>query len=102
MSEQREQALYRAAQAQRVVGDPMVREALDTIKAAIREQVFDLPVEATEQREKLVMMDKMRQQFERYFELALSGGEVARRDLLNEQHTATRLDAIRERARSYG
>lgn len=97
----REEAIYRAEQARRVMQDPMVREALDTIKTAVRDQVFDLPVEAIEQREKLVLMDKMRQQFEKYFELALSGGEVARRDLLNEQHTAMRLDAIRERARSY-
>ena len=102
MSESREQAMYRAAQAQRIVADPMVREALDTIKTAIRDQVFDLPVEAVEQREKLVLMDKMRQQFELYFELALSGGEVARRDLLAEEHTQSRLDAIREKARSYG
>jgi len=102
VNQNQSEAMYRAESARRVMDDPMVREALETIKAVVRDQVFDLPSEAIEQREKLVMLDKMRQQFERFFEIAIHGGEVARYELDMERNTQTRLDAIREKARSYG
>lgn len=63
--------------------------------------MFALPIEAKEQREQLVMMDKMRQQFITWFQVAINGGEVTKYELLMEQNAQAKLDAIREQARNY-
>lgn len=96
-----EQCIYRAEQAKRLLEDPILSEALETIKTAIREQVFALAIEAKEDREKLILMDKLRQQLVNTLEMVIRGGEVSRHELLMERNTTTRLDAIREQARNY-
>lgn len=93
--------IARAEHADRILNDPIVMEAFKTIEKAIREQVFDLPLEAVEMREKLVLMDKSRQQFMGLFELAIRGGEVTRYELTVEANTQARIQAIREQARNY-
>lgn len=93
--------IARAEHADRILNDPVVMEALKTIEKAIRDQVFDLPIEAAEMREKLILMDKSRQQFMSLFELAIRGGEVTRYELTVEANTQARIQAIREQARNY-
>lgn len=93
--------IARAEHADRILNDPVVMEAFKTIEKAIRDQVFDLPIEAAEMREKLVLMDKSRQQFVNLFELAIRGGEVTRYELTVEANTQARIQAIREQARNY-
>lgn len=101
MNDQQRMQIARAEHADRILTDPLVMEAFQTIEKAIRDQVFDLPIEAVEQREKLVLMDKSRQQFMNLFELAIRGGEVTRYELAAEANTKARIQAIREQARSY-
>lgn len=101
MNDQQIKQLHRAEQAKRIIEDATVREALDHIKTAIRDQVFALPVECSDQVKYLMMMDKARQQFERWFEIAISGGEVVKMELAMEQNAQAKLDAIREKARNY-
>lgn len=101
MNEQQRLQIARAEHADRILNDPFVMEAFQTIEKVIRDQVFDLPMEAVEQREKLVLMDKSRQQFMNLFELAIRGGEITRHELTAEANTQARIQAIREQARSY-
>lgn len=101
MNDQQRMQIARAEHADRILNDPLVMEAFQAIEKAIRDQVFDLPIEAVEQREKLVLMDKSRQQFVNLFELAIRGGEVTRYELAAEANTKARIQAIREQARSY-
>lgn len=101
MNDQQRMQIARAEHADRILNDPLVMEAFKTIEKAIREQVFDLPLEAVEMREKLVLMDKSRQQFMSLFELAIRGGEVTRYELTVEANTQARIQAIREQARNY-
>lgn len=97
----RDQVIYRGEQARRVMEDPIVVEALQTVRQAIRDQAFALPIEAREDRERLVMMDKMGQQFINWFEFAMRNGEVSKKELLMVANTEAKLEAIRERARNY-
>lgn len=101
MNDQQRMQIARAEHADRILNDPVVMEAFKTIEKAIRDQVFDLPIEAIEMREKLVLMDKSRQQFMSLFELAIRGGEVTRYELTVEANTQARIQAIREQARNY-
>lgn len=101
MNDQQRMQIARAEHADRILNDPVVMEAFKTIEKAIRDQVFDLPIEAAEMREKLVLMDKSRQQFMSLFELAIRGGEVTRYELTVEANTQARIQAIREQARNY-
>jgi ABC-type thiamine transport system ATPase subunit len=101
VNDQQRMQIARAEHADRILNDPLVMEAFQAIEKAIRDQVFDLPIEAVEQREKLVLMDKSRQQFVNLFELAVRGGEVTRHELAAEANTKARIQAIREQARSY-
>lgn len=97
----REHYIRRAAQAESLLTDPILSESLDAIKTAIREQVFALPIEASAERERLVMMDKIRQQFVSTLELVVRGGEISRHELDMELNTKARIEAIREKARNY-
>lgn len=101
MNDQQRAQIARADQARRILEDPFVIQALEAIKTGIRDQMFDLPVEAVEQREKLFLMDKMRAQFVNIFALALHGAEVTRYELDQERYVAERLNSIQERARNY-
>lgn len=101
MNDQQRMQIARAEHADRILNDPIVMEAFKTIEKAIRDQVFDLPIEAAEMREKLVLMDKSRQQFMNLFELSVRGGEITRYELTDEANTQARIQAIREQARSY-
>lgn len=91
--------IHRGERAKAILEDPMVKDALEAIKAGIRDQVFVLPIEAREQREYLIMMDKARQQFERCFELLMQGAEIHKAELAQEAQMATRLEAARQMAR---
>lgn len=101
MNDQQEHAIRRAERAQRIMGDDFVQEAISKLKSAIRDQVFELPLNATAERERLVMLDKAMHQFLQLFELTMAGGEVAKYELAMEANTSARLEAIRQKARDY-
>lgn len=96
-----EECIYRADRARAIFEDSLFVEAVATVRTAVREQVFALPIEAREDREKLVLMDKMAQQFLNWFEFAIRNGEVSKQELLMVANTEAKLAAVRERARNY-
>lgn len=93
------QELHRAERAQAILTDPLVVEALDTLRSATRDLVFDLPIEARERREQLYLMDRARQDFVRVFTAHLMSGEVVAKQLLMEQLEDQQTAAIRERVK---
>lgn len=100
MTDQQSRDLARADHARQILGDEMVQAALAAVKASIRDQLFDLPIEAAKSREFLALMDKSRQQFEAYFIAAIQDGEVVRLDVQAERDAMERVARIQERARN--
>lgn len=101
MNDLQAQDIARGEHARRILGDEMVQEALRTVKEAIREQMFELPIEAAKQREFLAMMDKARAQFEGWFSLALQGEQIAKLELDAERQAQNQIDKIKERMRAW-
>jgi hypothetical protein len=101
VTDQQAQDLSRGEHARRILGDEMVQEAFATVKQAIRDQMFDLPIEAAKQREFLAMMDKARVQFEGWFAEALAGEQIARLELDAERQAQGQVDKIKERMRAW-
>lgn len=89
----------RAVRAQAILSDPMVQEALGTLKSAVRDLFFDTPPEAMEQRERLHLLDRARQHFESVFTAHILGGEVARASLLDDAQAGQALAAIQQRVK---
>lgn len=92
-----EEIVARGDRAQALWNDPALQEALETVKAGVRDTFFQLPVEAKEQREFLHLMDKARQQFENVLQLLINNATVSHAELLEAEHTAMRVDAINRR-----
>lgn len=101
MTEQQAQDLSRGEHARRILGDEMVQEALATVKQAIRDQMFELPIEAAKQREFLAMMDKARAQFEGWFAQALAGEQISRLELDAERQAQGQIEKVKERVRAW-
>lgn len=92
-----EQRIARAEQAQRILEDPLVKEALTHLKTSTQGLFFDLPANATQEREFLHLLDKARQQFEACFTAILIDGEVTRRELLAERGMREHLADIKRK-----
>lgn len=97
MNDTQQRELYAGDAAKRILDDPLVKDALALIKTQTRELLFELPIEAREQREQLYLLDRMRAQFERVFTLAVQGASISKAELLAEHHAQTRIDAIRSK-----
>lgn len=95
MSDDTRQHESRAQRAEQIMSDPLVIEALATVRDSVRDLFFALPSEHKDAREMLHLMDRARQQFEGVFRLLIAGASVDRHELLEEEHTKARLDAIR-------
>lgn len=92
-------ALHRAARAEALLGDPMVKDALAFVRDQVRDAFFDLELSDPGARERLLLMDRARQQFERVFTAHLMDGSVARDLLLSEELAAQHLAAIQQRVK---
>lgn len=88
-------ATQRAQRAEQILSDPLVIEALSTVRESVRDLFFDLPADHKDAREMLHLMDRARQQFEGVFRLLIAGAAVDRHEMLQEEHTKARLNAIR-------
>lgn len=97
MNDQQRREIHRGEQARRLLQDELMQEVLEHLKTSIREQMFELPVEAREQREMLFLMDRARAQFERAFQALMMGADMAKNELLAEEQTKVKLEAIKER-----
>lgn len=89
----------RAERARALLADPMVAEALETIKTAVRDQIFDLGIEQREQREFLFMVDKARQQFETCFKALMYGAEILNAEYSQQAQMEARMEAIIQKGR---
>ncbi len=92
-------ALHRAARAEAILGDPMVKDALAFVRDKVRDAFFDLELTDPGARERLLLMDRARQQFERVFTAHLMDGSVARAQLLSDDLAAQHLAAIQQRVK---
>ena len=90
-----EQQIARGKRAQTVLSDPLVAEALAHLKTSVCDLFFELPLDATKEREFLHLMDKARQQFEACFIVLINGAEISKHELMAVEHTAARVAAIR-------
>lgn len=91
------QALRNADAARLVLDNPLIAGALDTIEQNIIGLWADLPVEKREQAEELKRMLSAAKQFRACFEVAISGGEITRNELLAQDHMQNRMEASRKR-----
>lgn len=80
--------------AEAVLNDPLVRGALDTMKNQLRDMFFILSPDDAAGREKLHLMDRMRQQFEGYFTALITNHKVEQSEILAEEHMRMRHEAI--------
>jgi hypothetical protein len=92
-------AIYRAEHAKRLLDDDLLKEALATLKTETQALFFELPTHDSVAREKLHLMDKMRQQFENILTAIVVNGEVEQHGLLAEAHAQAVADAIKDRVR---
>ena len=92
-------AMHRAARAESILGDPMVKDALAFVRDQVRDAFFDLELTDPGARERLLLMDRARQQFERVFAAHLMDGSVARAQLLSDDLAAQHLAAIQQRVK---
>lgn len=100
MNDQQAREIARGEHARRILEDELVQEVLEHLKATIREAVFELPVEAKEQREALFLMDRARQQFVSAFAALLYGAEMMKSELLLAENVSAKLEAIKEKVRN--
>jgi hypothetical protein len=92
-------AIHRAEHAKRLLDDDLLKEALNTLKTETQALFFELPTGDAQAREKLHLMDKMRQQFENILTAIIVNGEVTQYGLLAEEHAKAAAQAIKERVR---
>lgn len=92
-----EEIIARGERARALWNDETLQEALAVVKESTRGAFFALPIEAAEQLRFLNMQDKARQQFENVLQLLINNVDVSRAELLEQEHTAMRVDAINRR-----
>ena len=91
------QAMQAAEQARRVLEDPLVAQALDTIEQTVIEQWVALGVENRTQAEELKRLLWAAKQFRSIFEVTIAGGSVAKNELLMQQNMEIKAEAARRR-----
>lgn len=92
-----DEAIRRAEHAQLLLDDPMVKGALAQIKETIVGAWAELAVENKAQAEELKRLLWAAKQFESIFEVTISGGTVARNELLNESTMKIRAEAAKRK-----
>lgn len=95
----REIVIAQGERARLLLQDPIISGALDTIREQTQALFFELRPEDSERMTKLVMLDRMRQQFVRVLTLLVNDAEVSKYELLDEQSTETRVREIERIAR---
>jgi hypothetical protein len=92
-------AIHRAEHAKRLLNDDLLKEALATLKTETQAMFFELATNDSEAREKLHMLDKMRQQFENILTALIFNGDVVQHGLLAEAHARAVAETIQDRVR---
>lgn len=92
MNEQEQ--LRRAEAAQRILGDPLIKEARAAIETQLAESRRRVPIADTLMHTKLIMLEQLAGQFFAVFEEAVQTGKIAAFHLEEER----RRESLRERA----
>ena len=71
----------RAAEAQDLLDNPLLQEALETIRASVDKEWLDAPARDTEGRERLWMMRKLTDKFEAHLTSIVNDGKIASKKL---------------------
>ena len=97
MNDQQREAINRAEAAKRIIDDPMVKEALQTIEDGITAAWKDLPARDVEGREYLHRLLQAKRRFETVFQIVLEEGVVSVADLRAEEERKSILTRVKER-----
>lgn len=97
MNDQQREAINRAEAAKRIIDDPMVKEALQTIEDGIAAAWKDLPARDVEGREHLHRLLQAKRRFETVFQIVLEEGEVSKAELRAEEERKSILTRVKER-----
>ena len=97
MNDQQRIAINRADQAQRIMDDPMVKEAFQATEDAITEAWKDMPARDVEGREHLHRLLQAQRRFQSVFRIAMEEGKVAKAELRAEEERKSLLTRVKER-----
>ncbi|WP_208281728.1 hypothetical protein [Massilia oculi] len=97
MNDQQYAAINRAEAARRIMTDPMVVEALQTIEDGITEAWKEVPLRDVEGREHLHRLLQAKRRFESVFEIVLQEGKLASEELRLEEERKSIAARIKER-----
>lgn len=89
-------AASRAAQAQRLLTDPLFAEARQTLVGQLKDLICTLPLEERDQREQALAILKGGEHFFRIFEMLIFDHQVMQAELLNEEQIKSRHTSIQE------
>jgi hypothetical protein len=91
--------LAKGEQARTLMASPLFVEAFDTLEASLVDTLLSLPIEADDQRLRVICMHKASQQIRSILGGFVSGADIVRADILEEDRRKTMLDRIKERIR---
>lgn len=97
MSQQEEVA--KGDQARTLLDDPLFNEAFDTLEASLVDTLLSLPIEADDQRLKVVCMHKAAQQVRGILAGYVAGANIARAEILQEEQRKSLIERIKDRVR---
>lgn len=80
-----EEEVSRGDQARRILSDPLVQEALTTIRDRCLQEWEDAPVRDVEGRENLWLMYRMSKQFEAHLNTVMETGKIATKQIAEQK-----------------
>jgi hypothetical protein len=96
MNDEQRNATQRADAAKRIMDDPLVKEALQSVEDGITEAWKDVPARDVEAREHLHRLLQAKRQFENVFRICIETGAIARAELQAEEERKTLLTRVKE------
>lgn len=97
MNDEQYAAINRAEAARRIITDPMVVQALQTIEDGITEAWKDVPLRDVEGREHLHRLLHAKRRFEAVFQIVLETGALASAELRAEEERKSIMSRVKER-----
>lgn len=97
MNDQQRTDIARADAAERILNDPMVKEALAAIEDGIRMAWSDTPIRDAEAREHLFRLLQAKRKFEEVFISHIQSGELAKHQLAAEEERKGLMARMKDR-----
>lgn len=93
------QEIAKGEQARTLMESALFREAFDTLEATLVDTLLALPIEADDQRLRVVCMHKACQQVRAILGSFVAGGEIRQAEIFEEERRKSMLERIKERIR---